>query len=77
VDKKSSRVVQLWNWIKALFNRRWNPLRWHGNKWMFRGKIYFEVDRNKLGRVTLCPYHAWIGSQGVCRDAQLSELTAC
>jgi hypothetical protein len=61
----------------------WNPTAWQGTKWFtVRGtstgtyaEIWYEVDRNKLGRVTVCPAYSWkTGSPHTTLDKQLKDL---
>jgi hypothetical protein len=45
----------------------WNPIQYQGTRWFTLREtsnglyleIYYEVDRNSKGNVTVCPFYAW------------------
>ena len=46
---------------------KWNPCKWRGTKWVtlrptgtgLYAEIWYELDRNKAGRVTVIPPYGW------------------
>lgn len=69
---------------------KWNPIQWQGTKWVtlretatgLFAEIWYEVDRNKLGRVTVILPYGWDEEKHTTQkhgrwttlDKQLSEL---
>lgn len=67
-------------WLKSFFiNEKFNPLKWQGKQW----GLYYEIDRNKSGVVTLVPSYGWdkdnkrLKNHGhwTCIERNLSDLT--
>ena len=62
---------------------KFNPIKWQGTKWVtlretstgLHAQIWYEVDRNSIGRVTVVPAYGW-KTNDPCTglDKQLSEL---
>lgn len=60
-----------------------NPIKFQGTKWVtlretstgMYAELWYEVDRNKIGRVTVCPAYAWKTSAPlITLDKHISEL---
>ena len=71
-------------------DEKWNPCKWRGTKWVtlretthgLFASIWYEIERNKIGRVTVIPPYGWDEEKRKTKndghwttlDKQLSEL---